>query len=143
MNTVLTNPDGTIPNLSTVKATSTGQYTFVGVDQATNRLMVQATIVEKSGTNPAATFAHGTKTVTTAGTPVQLSGTATAYLTVVLVPLRTNTGNAYAGSNSAATSQHVIVPWSLSAPPGEVIDLSQVYIDTDVNGEGVAWEALS
>lgn len=87
---------------------------------------------------------HGTKTVVTAGTPLQLVATAgTVYASViVIVPLRANTGAAYAGFSPTPLTQHVVVPWSISANEGRKIDLSTIWVDTANNGEGVAWEGL-
>lgn len=144
-NLVYTVTGGGMPDLTTIKATSAGHYPKVGVRHETGRMLVEAVVVE-GGVTPNPTpvvWTHGTKTVTTAGTPVALSSTPTAFLAVIITPLRTNTGYAYLGSVITASTQHVIAPWMLSAPPGECIDLSVLYLDTSVNGEGVAWEAVN
>lgn len=144
MLTVLTIPGGGMPTPAQLAADTTMQFARVGVRAETNRLLVEASIVNdiSPAENPV-TWAHGTKTVTTAGTPVQLSAAATAFRVVLIVPLRTNTGDAYLGSLSGSGTQHLVAPVSVVAPDGESIDLSKLYLDTIVNGEGVAWEGIT
>ena len=84
---------------------------------------------------------NGTATVTTAGTPVQLSATTLKVTSVLIIPKKTNTGATYAGTNSGAGTQHAITPLSWRAKDTECLDLSQIWIDAAVSGEGVAWEA--
>lgn len=86
---------------------------------------------------------HGTATVTTPGTPVPISATTLKVTSVSIVPLRTNTGSIWAGTNATTLTQHNLVPWSLQAKDTECLDLSQIYIDAQIAGNGVAWEADS
>lgn len=85
------------------------------------------------------TLTHFTKTVAATGTPEAMASAGTTCKTVVLSPLRTNTGDVYMGASSTNNAQHVIVPGVivLDAPPGKLLDLSDIYLDVTVNGEGV------
>lgn len=88
-----------------------------------------------------ATLAHGTKTVTAAGTPEALgAGTCRA---IVISPLRTNTGDVYLGASATNDSQHVEPPIVLEAPAGKLLNLADIYVDVTVNGEGVAFITLN
>lgn len=145
-NLIYTNTDGSFPDLATIPATVAGHYAKVGVNVNTHRLMVDAVIVEGGGgggTPVVTTGTHGTKTVTSSGTPVALTATSTKVLTVIIVPLKANTNVIYGGFSNVSGAQHVVVPWTISAPSGEVLDLSLIYIDAAVSGEGACWEAIS
>lgn len=84
-----------------------------------------------------ATLADASKTVAAAGTPEALgSGTVRE---VFIFPLRTNTGDVYWGTTSTNDTQHGTLPIVLTAPPGKVIDLADIYLDVTVNGEGVRY----
>ncbi len=90
-----------------------------------------------SGTPPS-TILDGATTVTTAGTPVAL-GASTAIKSVLIQADPSNTGLIYVGN---ASSQSI----ELSASDIYTIDidnLSKVYIDSSVNGEGVAYNATA
>lgn len=82
----------------------------------------------------AQTGGDGTKNVTTAGTPEQLS-TGQACRGVLVRAKTTNTGNVKLGMS--ATPVHVLTPgeWMWFA----VGDLKQIYVDVTVNGEGVVY----
>ena len=86
-----------------------------------------------------------TKTVTTHGTPVKLIGTATVVKCFTVQAKSTNTGNIYIGRSPT------VVPFTLSAQDTFTqnsqfmdqgvqgkLELSDWYIDSDVDGEGVA-----
>lgn len=88
-----------------------------------------------------ATVAGGTKTVTSAGTPEALgSGTARE---VHLFDLDSNTGTPKWGFTTANGTQHGTVPFVLSHPDGKLINLADIYIDVENNGEGVAYHTLN
>jgi hypothetical protein len=82
---------------------------------------------------------EGKKTVTTAGTAVQLAASATAK-SVVVQALLTNTGNICVGGTAVKAS----TPTAPLLEAGQTIsvdidDIGAVWIDSTVNGEGVAF----
>jgi hypothetical protein len=93
----------------------------------------------------------GKKTVATAGTRVQLIATTpTKAQGVCIQALSSNTGKIYIGDSTVVGSTLVGCGYVLGIPAGAVIpgfsttiqasnalDVSQFYIDADVNGEGV------
>ncbi len=92
----------------------------------------------------AASIIHnGSKTVTTTGTAEPLSATAhTQANWITFYPLVTNTGSIYIGgpgvtatSGAILGSGDAFVSWPLSA--FNCYDLSTIYIDASVSGEGV------
>lgn len=88
-----------------------------------------------------ATGAGGTKTVASAGTPEALgSGTARE---VHLFDLESNTGTPKWGFTSANGTQHGTVPFVIRHPDGKLINLADIYIDVENNGEGVAYHTLN
>jgi len=92
-----------------------------------------------------ATTISGQTTVTTAGTEVILAASRNVNCAVMVKALPANTGVMYVGQVNGAVSSSTGMP--LSA--GEVLifdfvgDLAQVWVDSTVNGEGVAWLLLS
>jgi len=86
----------------------------------------------------------GQKTVTTAGTEVAL-GNQQIGAPLMVKALPTNTGLVYVGESSGGVSSSTGMP--LDA--GEVVifefvgQLGALWVDSAVNGEGVAWLALS
>jgi hypothetical protein len=56
-----------------------------------------------------------------------------------IFPLRTNGGSAYWGLSSTDGAQHGTLPVVITAAEGKAIDISEIYIDVAVNGEGVAF----
>ena len=86
----------------------------------------------------------GQKTVTTAGTEVAL-GDQQIGAPLMVKALTTNTGLVYVGESSGGVSSSTGMP--LDA--GEVVifefvgQLGAIWVDSAVNGEGVAWLALS
>ena len=86
----------------------------------------------------------GQKTVTTAGTEVAL-GDQQIGAPLMVKALPTNTGIVYVGKSSGGVSSSTGMP--LDA--GEVVifefvgQLGAIWLDSAVNGEGVAWLALS
>jgi len=87
----------------------------------------------------------GQKTVTTAGTEVQLSSNLVANCAVMVKALTTNTGLVYVGQVAGVVSSSTGMP--LAA--GDVIifdnvgNLNEIWVDSAVNGEGVAYLLLS
>lgn len=87
----------------------------------------------------------GQRTVTTAGTAVQL-GTAMIDGPVMVKALDTNTGVVALGNDGA---NDVTVANGLRLEAGEVVvlewvhELGTLWLDSAVNGEGVSWMALN
>ena len=86
----------------------------------------------------------GQKTVTTAGTAVQL-GTAEIYGPLMVKALDTNTGVVALGNDNA---NDVTVSNGIRLAKGESVEftyvnkLSDIWLDSAVNGEGVSWIKL-
>ena len=86
----------------------------------------------------------GQKTVTTAGTAVQL-GTQKINGPLMVKALLDNTGNIYVGNDGAGD---VTSANGMQLDSGEVIifsyvgSLESIWIDSSVNGEGVSWSML-
>jgi len=113
--------------------------------------MIQGDIInptnplEVNVVNPLATGTFsGLKTVTTAGTAVQL-GSQVINGPVMVKALLTNTGTIYLGNVSGDVQSTNGLPL-LS---GEVVifnqvgNLANIWVDSSVNGEGVSWLALN
>jgi hypothetical protein len=90
----------------------------------------------------AATLAGATKTVAATGTPEALAASETLVDTVIISPLRTNTGDVYVGFSSTNDTQQIEAPVILQAPPGKKINLALIYVDVTVNGEGVRYSTI-
>ena len=86
----------------------------------------------------------GQKTVTTAGTAVQLGTQATLGGEVYIKALSTNTGLIYVGNDGAgdvaSTNGFVLSKneW-VELDVCKVSSLASIIIDSSVNGEGVSW----
>lgn len=105
-------------------------------DPTTHRLLVDALVsaLQLSGNG---TISDGAKNVTTAGTRLAIaSSTACRKVTVQAKP--TNTGNIYVGGATvSSTSGIALTPYnSIVLNPS---NLNLVFIDSDVNGEGVTF----
>ena len=88
----------------------------------------------------------GIKTVTTAGTRVQLSSTWAQCTEVALTALQANTGVIAIGDNNVVALAGSERGMTINAAQTEYvhnINLSSIYIDSTVNGEGVSWVATS
>jgi len=90
------------------------------------------------GATTPSTVRNGKTTVTTAGTRVALSGASVAVQGVVIQALASNTGIIYVGSSTVAAAN------GYELVGGQAIglaidDLSKVYIDASVNGDGVSF----
>ncbi len=86
----------------------------------------------------------GQTTVTTAGTAVKLAADQLVNGPVMVKALTTNTGPVYLGNVDGDVSSANGLP--LSAGEAQVLtyvgNLSSLWVDSAVNGEGVAWLAL-
>ncbi len=79
----------------------------------------------------------GQKTVTTAGTAVAVGGdVAVKGLIVIADP--DNGGNIYVGPATVDSSTGLALPPGGILPAGNV-NLSDIYIDSDVSGEGISY----
>lgn len=86
------------------------------------------------------TIGHGSKTVTTAGTPVQLSSTSVPCKLVVIQARTTNTGLIAVGASGVSANASSGTGVVLNAGDSfeiQVTDLNKVYIDSTANGESV------
>lgn len=98
----------------------------------------QLTNALKTSESSATTVLMGKVTVTTAGTRVQLSGTSKPSKAVVIRALETNTGLVYVGDSTvASTNGHRLSPGESVGL--EIADLTNVYLDSAVNGEGISY----
>lgn len=92
----------------------------------------QPTSIQR-GKSKLATF--GLKTVTTAGTRVQLTTVKTKD--VLIKGLSTNTGLIYVGDITVASTKGYVL--SKNEEVLLPLDASKIYIDSSVNGEGVSF----
>jgi hypothetical protein len=92
------------------------------------------------------TFTTGSKTVAASGTAEALSATKILCGGVTIRANDTNTGNVYIGGSTVdkSTNQGVVIPAgatiSMAAQAGHVINLANIYIDVDTNGDGVTFD---
>lgn len=87
---------------------------------------------------PPSAINGGSQVITTAGTKVQLTSTSTASRYVIIVGKTTNTGKIYVGGSSIDNTRGR----PLNAEQSEKIDIndiSKIWLDADVNGEGVTY----
>lgn len=87
---------------------------------------------------PGASVGSGHQTVAAAGSRVQLTTTSTPILSVTVKALAGNTGTIYVGGSnvSAANGYELVAGEPISL---DVDNLTDVYIDAGVNGEGVSY----
>ena len=83
------------------------------------------------------------KTVTTAGTAVALASSQRVR-SVTIVAKSGNAGQIYVGGSDVdnATNDGLAPGDALEVPVDSWLDLSEIYIDTDNNGEGVDFYAV-
>lgn len=94
---------------------------------------------------PASTIGDGRKVVTTAGTRVQLSTTAVKCRSVAITAETDNTGVITVGGSTVvgALATRQGTPLAAGATTSfDINDLSLIYIDTTVNGDGVTYTYL-
>jgi hypothetical protein len=84
------------------------------------------------------------KTVTAAGTAEALSASSQRVRSFAVVAKTANTGQVYVGGSDVAsgTNDGLAPGDSLSIPSESWLDLTAVYIDVDVSGEGVDFYAV-
>ena len=98
------------------------------------------------GATVASTITPGSKDVTTGGTPEPLIGVSTAITKVDITALSSNTNTIVVGDNTVDATLATRTGTPLE--PGdsvtiEIDDLNKVYIDAEVNGEGVTFNYYS
>lgn len=82
----------------------------------------------------------GVKTVTTSGTPVQLSATSVGCKRVDIVAQSGNNGVCYVGgSNTLASTQTGVPITPLGSYTFFITDLSSVWVDSTVSGDKVSF----
>ena len=88
---------------------------------------------------PLETLLHGQTIVGTAGSPVILLSGSQATHTVTITAKPTNTGNMFFGLTGVTASNGYILPPGASISVDHNHALSNLYIDSAVNGEGVSY----
>lgn len=90
-------------------------------------------------------FQSGQKTVTTAGTAVTLTSSVEQYHSLTILALPGNTGQVYIGGADVASGTNGgLAPGdklTITPARAHALDLSDIYIDVDTNGEGVDFYA--
>jgi hypothetical protein len=125
--------DGTVAVSGSVAVTNAGITTIAGAVSGTEMQVDVLTIP----TNVPTTIGSGTTTVTTAGTRVALAGS-TACRKVSICAKEANTGRIFYGGNAVSATSGAFLYAGASADI-EISNLSSVYIDSSVNGEGVQY----
>lgn len=85
-------------------------------------------------------FVVGNKTVTAAGTAEALSSSTRLGRSLTLVAMDNNTGRIFVGGSTVSSSTHrgMLAGDSLTiSNPSKSFDLTKIYIDSSVSGEGV------
>lgn len=120
--------------------TDTAQVTAGGLLQVDGSGVTQPVSGTVTATISApSTLLNNKVTVTTAGTRVALAGS-TSIKSVSVKALSTNTGKIYLGNSTVASTNGMQLDAGDSATV-EIDNLSKVFIDSDVNGEGVTYLA--
>lgn len=92
----------------------------------------------------------GNKAVTSAATPLQITSTVGTFVKkLIITPFSGNTGVVAVGGSAATTVAAVAIGsqkgWNAvkGANPLELydVDLSQIWVDASVNGEGISYVA--
>jgi hypothetical protein len=112
-----------------------GDYSTINVD-ANGRVHTRVGYAD-----PPATVYHGQTTVTTAGTEVTLAASQALTQGVWVKAKLANTGNIYVGKNpvTSTTGFELDAGESVFIP---VADITTVFVDSSVNGEGVSYMAF-
>lgn len=148
MRTILTNQDGSLPDLNSHSANLANP--LVAVDAATRRLLVSSDGGSASASAPIAdatlvTPAQIVKTVAATATPEAIAADGTFFRRATIIgnkAARTlNTGDVYIGPSSADGSQPFVIgpgeSITLDAFPGTKQDLNDWYVDVLNAGDGV------
>ncbi len=107
----------------------------VKIDASTGRILTSTVTT----TSTPSTIYNGSQTVTTAGTAVALASS-TTIKSVIVKAKYSNTGTIYIGDASVSSANGLELEAG-DAVSIDIDDLSTVYIDSSVNGEGVNYLA--
>lgn len=136
------NNDVTVTNstASNLKAEVVGTGTFAvqaTLDAETTKVIgtVNVAASQTIGQTAPSTIGSGTKDVTTAGTRVALAASTTCKK-VYITAKETNTGKIYFGGSSVSETSGAFI-YAGAMVVLDIDNLSSVYIDSEVNGEGV------
>lgn len=116
-------------------------FEVAGGGQKKLRDMLDGSHAERMSAEHATTgLAHGSKAVTTAGTPIALAASSTPAKWVIVQARVTNTG--YIAVGGAGVLATLSTGTGILLAPGESVplpcdDLADIYIDATVNGESV------
>lgn len=91
---------------------------------------------------PPSAIGDGSKTVTSAGARVALSATSIPCRKVIITALEDNTGTIWVGGSTVAAGRGRPLV-ALQAETLDINDLSKVYLDASVDGEGVSYAYLA
>jgi hypothetical protein len=135
-----TSPGGTQLYVGTVSALAGTMllYTDVGRTNPYASLAAKVTYWYARGAVASAAVVNGKKTVAAAGTQEALVASAKPCSRVRLKALFANTGNVYVGDSTVDSATGFILRANEEVKL-QIDDLSTVYIDVDVNGEGVTF----
>ena len=84
----------------------------------------------------------GSQNVTTAGTRVQLTTTATNAFYVIITAKVANTGTIWVGGSTVADGRGIPLV-ALQSVKIDIDDISLIYLDASVSGEGVTFAFLA
>ena len=90
------------------------------------------------------TIISSAKTVAVAGTAEALSSASQRVKSVTIVAMSGNTGQVYlGGTDVASTTNGGLAPGdSMAIPAVSWLDLKDIFVDVDTNGEGVDFYAI-
>jgi len=102
------------------------------------------TLAKQRGATPtqevvADTIGDGSQTVSSAGTAVQLTTTATPCRLVNIYAKSGNTGNVFVGASTVSSSRGMVLEQARSTDWFPIDDLSKIYIDAANNDDGVTY----
>lgn len=96
---------------------------------------------------PSNRLVDGRKTVTTSGTEVQLSSSSQPCNLILITALDTNTGVIVVGDSTqpapATATRQGMYLWAGQTEYFPIRNLTEVYIDATVNGEGVSFTCFT
>jgi hypothetical protein len=91
-------------------------------------------------------FLSGEKAITTSGTAEALASSVDLYASIVIIAKTGNTNQVYVGGSDVSTSTNdgLDAGDALEIKPARAhgLDLAQIYLDVDTNGEGVDFYAV-
>lgn len=145
-NVALTNTAVTVVNTVTVTGTVTTSAAgtastinnAVGNPVNVSLTSTKVTIDNSVTSAIAATLGNGSKNVTTTGSSVQLTATSTTIRWVEVIAKEANTDTVWVGGSTVAAGSGLPIV-SLQSAFLEVSNLTSVWIDSEVNGEGVTF----